>query len=161
MATEVAAQFDTPATVASYLGEAIGTHYSAALRAAEAYGKYLAAGRESLHSKRYPGDGLKKFWEEMMRAEQVEVSSPEVLQALKSDPNFYFSHLLDTAESVFRKRYEDVPPAQRKQIGQSQHQQCIRIMRDQDAEGIRDHFTVRNKVATWIQLIKAVGKYRE
>ena len=161
METEVSAQFDAPETVAIYIGEAIGVHYSAALRAAEAYGRYLAPSRKSLQGKRFLGDGLGRFWAEMMKSEQVQASSPAVLKALNTDPSYYHRHLLDTADSVFKRRYEEVPPAKKKKIGQTQHKQCLRIMRNQDAEGIGDHFTVRNKVATWIQLIRAVGGYRE
>jgi len=161
MATEVMAQFDDARTVASYLGEAVGTHYSAALRAAQAYGKYLAAKRDTLGAEPYRGDALAKFWVELMTSEQVQSSSPEVLVSLKSNPSHYFSDFLDTAETVFQEKYEEVGKDQRKKVGQNQHAQCLRILRDHKAEGIRDHFTVQNKVNFWMQMSRALGAYQQ
>lgn len=161
MATELFAQFDHPKTVASYLGETVGTHYSVALRAAEAYGKHLAAVRTSLLSERFEGDGLGNFWKEMMTSEQVRSSSPDVLDALRTTPSHYFSDFLDTADAVFRNRYEDVPQAQRKKVGQNQHVQCLRLLRDHKREGIEDHFAVQNRVAKWMQMIRALGAYQK
>ena len=161
MGTEVSARFDSPGAVAAYLGDTVGTHYSAALRAAEAYGKHLAPQRKLLQEEKFRGDSLEKFWKEMMRSEQVKVSSSRIVKELGSDPSFYFAHFLDTAESVFIKRYQEVSPAQKKKIGQTQHRLCLQVMRDQEAAGMEDHFTVRNRVAAWIQLVKALGQYRE
>lgn len=161
MAKEVIARFEDARTVASYLGEAVGTHYSAALRAAEAYGKHLAAVRDSLQEEPYQGDSLGKFWLEVMKSEQVQSTSPTVLRDLRRSPAHYFSDFLDTAESVFQRRYEEGSKAQRKKVGQTQHAQCLRLLRDHRAEGIENHFAVQNKVATWMQMVRALGAYQE
>jgi len=161
MATEVIARFEDARTVASYVGEAVGTHYSAALRAAEAYGKHLAAARDSLHKEPYEGDGLGKFWLAVMRSEQVQSTSPTVLRELRSSPVHYFSDFLDTADAVFQRRYQEASKSQRKKVGQTQHAQCLRLLRDHRAEGIENHFIVQNKVATWMQMVRALGAYQE
>jgi len=161
MTREVNAQFDDPGTAATYLGETVGTHYSAALRAAEAYGRHLAAVRESLNGERFEGDGLGKFWGDLMKAEQVRLRSPEVLKKLSTLPSHYFLDFLETADAVYYRRYQDVPATQRKKLGQTQHAQCLRILRDPTAEGMQDHFAIRNRIATWMQMIKVMRGYRE
>jgi len=161
MRAEVLAQFDDPRSVATYIGEAVGTHYSAALRAAEAYGKHLASTRESLLRETFDGRGLGEFWREVMRSEQVLSSSVAARKELALTPTHYFSDFLDTADAVFEKKYRDVPGSQRKKLGHSQHALCLRILRDHTAEGLKDHFAVRNRVTTWIQMIKATGGYQD
>jgi len=161
MRTEVLAQFDDPRTVATYIGEAVGTHYSAALRAVEAYGKHLASNREKLHREPFDGEGLGEFWSQVMKSEQVLSSSATARKELALTPAHYFSDFLDTADAVFEKKYKDVPVSQKKKLGHSQHAMCLRILRDHTAEGIKDHFAVRNRVTTWIQMIKATGGYQE
>jgi hypothetical protein len=37
----------------------------------------------------------------------------------------------------------------------------LRLLRDHSAEGMRDHFTVQNRIATWMQMIRITGGYRE
>lgn len=160
MVTEVVAEFDSPDTVATYIGETVGTHYSAALRVAEAYGKHLAPVRDSLPEGSFKGEGLGRFWKAVTESEQIEVS-PKVLKALADDPSHYFSDFLDTADAVFVKRYKDVPRPQRKKVGHTQHAECLRLLRDHKSAGIQDHFAVQNKVAGWMKMIRMSGKYQE
>lgn len=158
---EASAQFDDARTVARYLGEAVGTHYSAALRAAEAYGRHLASTRESLLNETFEGEGLKKFWNAVMESEHVRSISPTAHEQLATTPDHYFADFLETAETVFGQRYQDVPEAQRKKLGHTQHASCLKLLRDHVAAGIPDHFTVRNRVATWMQMIRVTGGYRD
>ena len=157
----VKAQFDDPKTVATYLGEAIGTHYSAALRAAEAYGRHLAAARESLLQESYDGQVLRDFWVDLMKSEEVRVKSPKVMKSLGSTPSLFFQDFLDTADEVFGEKYKDAPPQKRKKVGHSEHARCLRLLRDHKSEGLPDHFAVRNRVATWMQMIRVAQGYRE
>jgi hypothetical protein len=161
MVKDVKAQFDDPRTVAAYLGETVGVHYSAALRAVEAYGKHLASVRAFLLNETFEGEGLRNFWKDLLDSEQVRIKSPEVLRRLSTETSHYFFDFLETADEIYGKRYQDVPPAQKKKLGHSQHAQCIRIMRDHDAEGIKDRFALQNRIATWKQMIKVMGGYRE
>lgn len=161
MAREVHAQFDNPGTAATYLGEAVGTHYSAALRAVEAYGRHLAAIRGSLLGDSFQGDALGNFWKDLMRSEQVRLKSAKVLSQLSTRPTHYFFDFLETADAVYCRRYEDVPGPQKKKLGQTQHAQCLRILRDHTGEGMPDHFALRNRVATWMQMSKVLGAYRD
>lgn len=160
MGMEVVAQFDHASTVATFIGESVGTHYSAALRAAEAYGKYLSAVRESLLLENFRGDGLGHFWRDLMRAEQVQGASSTVLVTLSTKPSYYFSDFLDTADAVFGRKYQDVSEQQKKKIGQTEHAQCLRLLRDHNAAGMKDHFAVQNKVAGWMQMMRLMGTYR-
>lgn len=161
MAREISAQFDDPGTAATYLGESIGTHYSAALRAAEAYGRHLAATRESLLTESFDGQGLRNFWLDLIRSEQVRLKSPNVLKNLSTTTSHYFQDFLDTADAVYGRQYMDVTPEQRKKIGQTEHAKCLRILRDHSAEGLEDHFAVQNRVSTWMQLIRVTRRYQE
>lgn len=161
MAKDIAAQFNDPSTVATSIGESVGTHYSAALRAAEAYGKYLAAEREALLLGTFEGKNLGAFWRELMRSEQLRIGSPKVLKKLSTTPSHYFFDFLDTADEVYQRRYKDVGEPLRKKAGQTEHAQCIRLLRNHIAEGMKDHFTVQNKIATWMQIIKILGGYQE
>ena len=95
MIINIVAQFNDPSTAARYLGESVGTHYSAALRATEAYGNHLAAKRESLLSGIFEGQGLGDFWRDLLRSEQVRIGSPKVLQELSTTPSHYFFDFLD------------------------------------------------------------------
>jgi hypothetical protein len=161
MATDIIAQFNEPETVARHLGETVGTHYSAALRAADAYGKHLARERNALCSGSIDGGGLGNFWRELVRTEGVRLGSIAVLKGLSTDPSFFFSEFLDTADAVYRRRYKDVPEEQRKRATNSEHAQCLRFLRTHPTEGRPDRFTVQNKVTTWLQLLRMAGKYQE
>jgi hypothetical protein len=161
MRKEASPHFDDARTVARYIGEAVGTHYSAALRAAEAYGKHLASHRESLVEDTFEGEGLGRFWGAVMESEQVRGIPRGAHEQLSTTPTLYFSDFLDTADAVFGERYRDAPESRRKKLGHTQHAQCLRLLRDHAAEGIRDHFTVQNRVATWMQMIRVMGGYRE
>lgn len=160
MAEAAAAQFRDPRTVAAYLGQMVGTHYCAALRATEAYARHLAPVRESLLSERFKGDGLGAFWREVMESEELEGDSFEALASLARDPRFFFRHFLDGADGAYRSRYEEVPPPLRKKVGHTQHAQCIRILRDHDGGIFGSHFAVQNQVVKWIQMTRALGQYR-
>jgi len=155
------AHFDDPKTTATYFGEAVGTHYSVALRAAEAYGQHLAAARGSLLQEVFEGDGLTKFWQTLLNTEQVRNLAPGVLQALGTRPDHYFRDFLDTAEEVYERRYEDVSPSQRKRAGRSEHAKCLRLLRDHEAEGLKHRFAVQNRVATWMQVSRITRAYRQ
>ncbi|MFC1791094.1 hypothetical protein ACFL0I_01335 [Gemmatimonadota bacterium] len=161
MGTEVGAQFSDPRAVAQYIGEAVGTHYNAALRAANAYAKYLAQERDSCAPEDLAEEGLGNFWLEMMRLEQVRQSTTAVISGLRTTPSHYFSDFLDRAEDVFVKRYKDVPEAQRKKLGHTEHQKCLQILRDHKAAGLETHFEVENLVTKWMQMIRIMGGYRE
>ena len=154
-------KFSDPKTIATYLGETIGTHYSAALRAAEAYGKHLAASRDQLLQETFEGDGLRAFWVAMMKSEQLRSWSPGDLKRLGTAPTHYFYDFLDTADSVFERNYRDVAEAQRKKLGHTEHAQCLRVLRDHKAEGLENHFAVQNKVGQWMQMIRVMGRYQE
>jgi hypothetical protein len=157
MKTYVTARFNDPSSTAKYLGECVGTHYSVALRAAEAYGKYLAERRESLLSETFEGEGLANFWRDLLRSEEIRLASPKVLRALSRNPTHYISDFLNTAEAVFHTRYKDGPSPQ---LGKVQHEKCLHLLRDHHAGGIRDHFDVQNKITTWMQLLRVLGEYR-
>jgi hypothetical protein len=161
MSNQVVARFVDPATVAAYLGENVGTHYSAALRAAEAYGRHLAAIRGNLLSDTFEGERLGNFWRELLRSEQIRIGSPNVIRGLSSTPSHYFSDFLDTADAVYSRNYENVPPPQRKKLGHTEHAKCLRLLRDHQALGMRDRFAVQNKITTWMQLLRIVGGYQE
>jgi len=155
------AQFNDPSTTARYLGESVGTHYSAALRATEAYGKHLAAKRTSLQSETFEGESLGDFWRELLRSEKVRVGSMEVLRELSTTPSHYFLDFLNTAEAVYEKRYRGSPSSERKQGCKTEHAQCLAFLRDHSAGGARDHFTVQNKISTWMRLLRLMGRYQE
>lgn len=161
MGKNVTPRFSDPKTIATYLGDTIGTHYSAALRAAEAYGKHLAASRDQLLQETFEGEGLRAFWQAMMKSEQLRTWSPGDLKRLGAAPNHYFSDFLDTADSVFERKYRDVPETQRKKLGHTEHAQCLRVLRDHKAEGLENHFAVQNKVGQWMQMIRVMGRYQE
>jgi len=161
MTKNITAQCNDPSTAARYLGESVGTHYSAALRATEAYGRHLAAKRESLLSGEFEGEGLGDFWRDLLRSEQVPIGSPKVIQGLSATPSHYFSDFLDTADDVYRKSYGNVPPSQRKKLGQTEHEKCLRFLRNHTRGGVPDHFTVQNKIATWMKLLRMMGGYQE
>jgi hypothetical protein len=153
--------FIDPASTARYLGETVGTHYSVALRATAAYATHLAAKRESLHTETFEGESLGNFWRDLLEMEQVEVGSPRVLKGLGRNPSHYFQDFLGTADAVFRSRYENVPVSQKGKSRKIEHSQCLRFLRNHNDGGIHDHFSVQNKVAAWIQLLKMIGKYQE
>lgn len=155
------AQFNDPSTAARYLGESVGTHYSAALRATEAYGRHLAAKRESLLSDSFEGESLGEFWSDLLRSEKIQLGSPKVLKELSTTPSHYFLDFLNTAEAVYEKRYRDLPSSKRKQLSKTEHAQCLAFLRDHGAGGARDHFAVRNKIATWMRLLRMMGRYQE
>jgi hypothetical protein len=161
MIINIVAQFNDPSTAARYLGESVGTHYSAALRATEAYGKHLAAKRESLLSGKFEGQGLGDFWRDLLRSEQVRIGSPKMLQELSTTPSHYFFDFLDTADDVYRRRYGGLPSSQGKRLCKTEHAQCLRFLRNHTGGGIPDHFTVQNKIATWMKLLRMMGGYQE
>ena len=161
MAKDIAAQFHDPSTVATSLGESVGTHYSAALRAAEAYGKHLAAEREALLVGTFEGKNLEDFWRDLLTSEQLRVGSSQVLKGLSTEPSHYFADFLDTADDVYRRRYGDVQGPRKKKSTQTEHARCLRLLRDHTAEGMKDHFTVQNKIATWMRMIRLLGGYQE
>jgi hypothetical protein len=161
MRKEAAAHFDDARTVARYLGETVGTHYSAALRAAEAYAKHLASKRKFLLDDTFEGDSLERFWKAVMESEQIRGIPLAARRELATTPTHYFSDFLDTADATFVERYRDVPNSRKKKLGHTQHAQCLRLLRDHVAEGIQDHFTVQNTVATWMQMIRVTGGYRD
>lgn len=161
MATEVTAQFDDPRTTATYLGEAVGTHYSAALRAALAYGKHLAGVSESLLEDTFEGEGLRKFWLDLIASEEVGGISPSVLATLSSTSAHYFRDFLGTAEAVYERKYREASPARKKKLGQTEHARCLRLLRDHKAEGLRGRFAVQNTVSKWMQLSRITRAYRE
>ena len=161
MVTEVGTQFDDPRTVALYIGDAVGTHYSAALRAANTYAKFLARKRDSGDPDALAEESLGSFWLEMMKFEEVRQSTTNVIHGLRTNPSHYFSDFLDTAEDVFEKRYRNVPEAQRKKLGHTQHQLCIQLLRDHKAAGLESHFEVENQVAKWMQMLRLMGGYRD
>lgn len=161
MSKEASAHFDDARTIARYLGETVGTHYSAALRAADAYARHLASKRKFLFQDRFEGDGLEKFWRTVMESEHVRGIPPAAHRQLASAPRHYFADFLDTADATFVERYRDVPDSRKKKLGHTQHAQCLRLLRDHVAEGIQDHFTVQNTVATWMQMIRVTGGYRD
>jgi hypothetical protein len=161
METNVIPQFHDPSTAAQYLGESVGTHYSAALRAAKAYGTHLAAKRERLLDGTYEGENLGAFWRELIKAEQVRLGSPRVLKGLATTPDHYFSDFLDTAEAVYLKRYKGSSSHQKKGQTKSEHAQCLRFLRDHSGSGKVDHFTLQNKISTWMQLLRMMGRYQE
>jgi hypothetical protein len=161
MATEVTAQFDDPGTTATYLGEAVGTHYSAALRAARAYGRHLAGAREFLLQDTFQGEGLKNFWLELIDSEEVGGIPASVLETLSSTSGHYFRDFLDTAEAVYERKYREASPARKKKLGQTEHARCLRLLRDHKAEGLRGRFAVQNTVSKWMQLSRITRAYRE
>ena len=161
MTRNLIAQCNDPSTAARYLGESVGTHYSSALRATEAYGKYLAAKRESLLSEIFEGEGLGDFWRDLLRSEQIRIGSPKVLKGLSTTPSHYLFDFLDTADDVYRRSYGDVPSSLRKKLGQTEHAQCLRFLRNHAGGGVGDQFTVRNKIATWMKLLRIMGGYQE
>lgn len=161
METKVMARVVDPTTAARFLGESVGTHYSVALRAAKAYSTHLASNRRDLLEPTYDGEGLGAFWRELLRSEQVQIGSTKVLQGLSTEPSHYFHDFLETAETVYRSRYEDSSSNPKKSSGKSEHAQCLRFLRDHNSCGPVDHFTVQNKVATWMQLLRIMGKYVE
>ena len=83
-----------------------------------------------------------------------------MLQGLGTSPSHYFLDFLDTADQVFRKKYRDIPSSQRTQMMKAEHEQCLRFLRDHTAAGT-DHFTVQNKITTWMQLLRMAGRYQE
>jgi hypothetical protein len=153
-------QFHDPASAAKYLGESVGTHYSVALRATEAFGRHLAAKPESLLSETFEGEGLGAFWRDLLKAEEVRIGSHEVLRALSTHPSHYSVDFLDTADAVFLRRYEDLPLSQRSKAGKAEHALCLRVLRNQNGTGAQDHFAVQNKVAAWMRLLKMMGGYQ-
>jgi len=161
MATDIIARFSDPGTTARYLGESIGTHYSVALRAAKAYGVHLAPRRDSLLSGSYDGEELGEFWRDLLKSEGVRMGSTRVMKGLSTTPGHYFSDFLDTADAVFEKKYSNVPLSQRKNSGKTEHAKCLRFLRDHRQEERVDHFSVQNKVATWTQLLRMLGRYQE
>ena len=161
MAKDIAAEFNDPSTVATSLGESVGTHYSAALRAAEAYGKHLAAEREALLLGTFEGKSLGDFWRDLLKSEQLRIGSPKVLKGLSTTPSHYFFDFLDRADEVYREKYRDVQSPKRKKSDQTEHAQCLRLLRNHAEEGMKDHFTVQNKIATWMQMIRIMGGYQE
>jgi hypothetical protein len=161
MTRDITPQFNDPSTAAIYLGENVGTHYSAALRAAEAYGRYLAAQRQSLLSESYEGESLRDFWRELLRSEQVQIGSPKVLMGLGTKPSYYFSDFLDAADTAFRRRYQSSSPQRRTKQSKTEHAKCLRLLRNHGAEEMPDHFSVRNKIATWMQMLRITGGYQE
>jgi hypothetical protein len=154
-------QINDPSTAARYLGEIVGTHYSAALRATEAYGRHLASKRDSLLAETFEGEGLGEFWRELLKSEKVRLGSGKVLKGLSTTPSHYFFDFLDTAEEVYRKRYLGDLFSKRNKAGKMEHAQCLAFLRDHCAGGVPDHFTVQNKIATWKQLLRVVGRYQE
>jgi hypothetical protein len=157
METEVTPIFTEPETLATFLGENIGTHYSAALRAADAYGRHLAGQQESLRAATFSGEGLARFWTDLIRVEDVRIGSTAVLKKLSTHPRYYFTHFLDTADAVYGRSYEDAPPQLQKKLGQTQHAQCLRLLRDPEGEGMRDRFMVQNWASTWSQMLRISG----
>jgi len=161
MENDVIPRFTDPSTAAKYLGETIGTHYSAALRAASAYGTHLAAKRERLLGSTFEGESLGDFWRELIQAEQVRLGSPKVMQSLSTTTSHYFSDFLDAAEEVYERKYEDSSESRKRKSRKSEHAQCLRFLRDHSIGGKADQFTVRNKTETWMQLLKVTGQYQE
>lgn len=157
MGATAGTQFDDPRTVARHIGEAVGTHYAVALRAVDTYAKYLAKARDSGDPDALPEESLGNFWLEMMRLEEVRQSTPDVMYGLRTNPSHYFSDFLDTAEKVFEKCYKDVPEAQRKKLGHTQHQQCLQLLRDHRAIGLKNRFEVENQVQKWMQMFRLLG----
>jgi len=152
---------DDPSTAARYLGESVGTHYSAALRAARAFSTHLAGKRESLLKEEYEGNGLRDFWRELLRSEKVRVGSPMVLRELSTSPSHYFRDFLDTAEAVYHMRYQDPAANGGKSVLKSEHAQCLSFLRNPDPSEQLSQFTIQNKVTTWMQLLRILGKYQE
>jgi len=161
MATDIIPQSNEPETVARHRGETVGTHYSAALRAADAYGRHLAGKRAALSSGDIDGESLGDFWKEMVRTENVRVGSFSVLTELSAAPILFFSDFLDTADAVYRKKYEDAGAGPRKKATNTQHAQCLQLLRSHSAEGTPDRFTVQNKITKWLALLRMTGKYQE
>jgi hypothetical protein len=91
----------------------------------------------------------------------VRIGSPKVLKDLSTYPSHYFSDFLDTADAVYRRKYLNCPPEQKKKLGHSEHEKCLRLLRDHSATGMQDHFTVQNRIATWMQMIRIMGGYHE
>jgi hypothetical protein len=160
METTVVARLNDPSSAARYLGEAVGTHYSAALRAAKAYGTHLAGSRESLLKDEFEGSSLGDFWRDLIRSEQVRLGSPKVLRGLSKTPSF-FHDFLDAAEAEYRKRYKSGPSTRKKGTLKSEHAQCLAFLRESDANGPMAQFAIQNKVNTWMQLLRILGKYQE
>jgi hypothetical protein len=158
---DTTARLNDPSTAARFFGEAVGTHYSAALRAAKAYSTHLADKRESLWEEEWEGTGLGDFWRDLIRSEQVRLGSPKVLRRLSTKPTFFVHEFLDTAEAEYRKRYEAGPATDKKGSLKSEHAQCLAFLRSSDANGPLEQFNIQNKVATWMQLLRILGKYRE
>ena len=161
MGTESGAPFDDSGSVARHIGEAVGTHYSAALRAADTYAKCLARGRDSGDPNALAEESLGNFWLEMMRLEKVRQSTPDVIKGLRTEPSHYFTDFLDTAEEVFEECYKDVSEEKRKKLGHVQHQKCIELLRDHRAAGLKSHFEVKNQVASWMQMLRLMGGFRD
>lgn len=154
MASGVSALFNDPETLANYLGESVGTHFSAALRAADAYGRHLAGNPPSPTGDRYDGEGLREFWKELIGLEQVTIGSPVVMRTLGTEPQYFFGKFLRTADAAYRKCYGDGSETQRKKLGHTQHAQCLRMLRDPTAAGMADRFAVQNQVTLWSQVFR-------
>ena len=161
MATDLIAQFNEPSTAAKFLGDNIGTHYSAALRAAKAYGCHLAPRREFLQSESYEGESLGNFWRELIRSEGVRLGSLEVVKGLSSTPEHFFSDFLDTADSVFRKKYPHGSFTPGNTSGKTEHEKCLKFLRNHAAGEKVDHLKAQNNVATWTQLLRIMGRYQD
>ncbi|NNM05614.1 MAG: hypothetical protein HKO65_11055 [Gemmatimonadetes bacterium] len=161
MESTVIARFNDPSAAAKYLGETVGTHYSAALRAAKAYGNHLAGKRESLLSEEWEGTELGDFWRDLIRSEQVLLGSPKVLRGLSSTPAFFFQDFLPTAEAEYRRRYKRDTGTRKKGSLKSEHAQCLAFLRESDPGGPMARFTMEDKVTTWMQLLRIFGKYQE
>ena len=161
MGTQTGAQFSDPQAVAKYIGEAVGTHYSAALRALDSYARHMAQERDHCDPEELPEESLGSFWQEMMRHEDVRQTTTAVIGGLKANPSHFFSDFLDMADTTFVKRYKDVPEAQRKKLGHTEHQKCLQLLRDHKAAGLPTHFEVENQVAKWMQMLRFMGGYRK
>jgi hypothetical protein len=161
METTATAYLKDPSTAASYLGESVGTHYSSALRAAKAYGTYLAGKRESPLKGGSDQDCLLSFWRELLKSEGLRIESPTVLKELSSTPSHFYDDFLGTAETVYRRRYPSSIPKRRGNAIKSEHAQCLKFLRDNESNGQLSQFDIQNKVRTWTQLLRIRGKYQE
>jgi hypothetical protein len=161
MTTNITAEFNDPSVIARYLGESTGTHYSVALRAAEAYGRHLATDRDALRRERFDGESLGEFWRALLQSEQVRIGSLRALKQLSTRPEHYFSDFLETADAEYRKRYEDIEASRKGRQWKTEHAQCLRFLREHSSGKTSDHLAVRNKIQTWMQLLRITGRYRD
>lgn len=161
MPTDVIAQFNDPSSAARFLGESVGTHYSAALRAAEAFGRHLAPARKALHERAIPGENLVGFWQEVLHNEGIRIGSHGLVKGLGATPDHFLNDFLDSADEAFRKRYSDAVSLTGRAPGKAEHENCLRFLRDDGSTGNQKNLVMRNKVATWLQLLRLTGGYQE